>query len=416
MIPKRFIAAAAAVAAAALVSAGVAQPASAAAGGPAGPATGSIWAVQATVNPQAKAAGPTDTTLASVSASGPDEAWAVGTFENQQAINVPLAEHWNGTTWTRVHVTDPAPAQGATLSGVDDLSPDNAWAVGTRNGLTLIEHWNGTAWSVVPSPNPATGIPGDGDILTSISGTGPDDLWAAGDEVNEATMTITMLFEHWNGTKWSAVDTLTLSGDALAITAVSPGNVWAVGEAGEPVAAAAAHWNGTTWSAVPTDVNIAGAGQTQLAGISADGAGNVWASGYADNVNGNNFRVPYVLHWTGTKFVMTTVPNPHIHAGNVGGEGSLLEGIQVLSPTDAWVVGATFGLDGEVRTLTEKFDGSAWATVRSPDPASIGGVLIDNFLGSVASAGGGNLFAVGDRAAPKGQCCERTLAIATTHG
>jgi hypothetical protein len=415
MIPKRFIAAAA-VAAAALVSAGVTQPASAAAGGPAGPATGSIWTVERTVNPQATAAGPTDTTLAHVSASGPDEAWAVGTFENQQAVNEPLAEHWTGTTWTRVHVPDPAPGQGATLSGVDDLSPDNAWAVGSRDGLTLIEHWNGTAWSVVHSPNPATGIPGDGDMLTSISGTGPDDLWAAGDEVNEATMTITMLFEHWNGTKWSAVDTLTLGGDALAITAVSPGNVWAVGEAGEPVTAAAAHWNGTTWSSVPTGVNIPGAGQTQLTGISTDSAGDVQASGYADNVKGQNFRVPFVLQWTGTKFVMTKIPNPHTKAGNVGGEGSLLESIQVLSPTDAWVVGATFGLDGEVRTLTEQFNGSAWTTLDSPDPAKIGGILINNFLASVTSAGGGNLFAVGSRGSPKGQCCRRTLAIGTAQG
>jgi hypothetical protein len=410
MIPKRF--AAAAVAAAALVSAGVTQPASAAA---AGPAAGSIWKVEPTVNPQATAAGPTDTTLASVSASGPAEAWAVGTFMNQKALDQPLAEHRVGTRWTRVNVPEPA-GQEATLSGVDDLSPDNAWAVGTSDGLTLIEHWNGTAWSTVPSPNPATGIPGDGDMLTSISGTGPDDLWAAGDEVNEATMTITMLFEHWNGTKWSAVDTLTLSGDALAITAVSPGNVWAVGEAGEPVTAAAAHWNGTTWSSVPTGVNIPGAGQTQLSGISTDSASDVQASGYADNVKGQNFRVPFVLQWTGTKFVMTKIPNPHTKAGNVGGEGSLLESIQVLSPTDAWVVGATFGLDGEVRTLTEQFNGSAWTTVDSPDPSNIGGILINNFLASVTSAGGGNLFAVGSRGSPKGQCCRRTLAIATTHG
>jgi hypothetical protein len=379
---------------------------------PAAPGVGSIWTVQATVNPQAKAAGSTDTNLASVSASGPDEAWTVGTFENQQAMNLPLAEHWNGTTWTRVDV--PA-SGGGSLSGVDDLTPDNAWAVGSRNGLTLIEHWNGTAWSVVHSPNPATGIPGDGDMLTSISGTSPDDLWAAGNEVNEATMTITMLFEHWNGIKWSAVTT-TLPGDALSITAVSPGNVWAVGDAGLPVAAAAAHWNGTTWSSVPANVNIPGAGQTWLTGISTDSAGDVWASGYADNVKGQNFRVPYVLRWNGTEFVMTKVPNPSTKAGDVGGEGSLLESVAALSPTDAWIVGATFGLDGAVRTLTEQFNGTTWTTVDSPDPAKIGGILIDNFLASVTSAGGGNLFAVGVQAAPKGHCCERTLALGTAQG
>jgi hypothetical protein len=379
---------------------------------PASPGAGSIWTVQATVNPQATALNATNSTFASVSASGPDEAWAVGTFMNQKAINTPLAEHRVGTTWTRVAVPETA-GQGATLSGVDDLSPDNAWAVGTSNGLTLIEHWNGTTWSIVPSPDPASGTPGDGDMLTSISGTGPDDLWAAGWETNEATMRITMLFEHWNGTTWTAVTTPTPGGIALAITAISPGNVWAVGEAGLPAAAAAAHWNGTKWSSVPADVNIPGASQTQLTGVSADGAGDVWASGYGVDP-GHNFRVPYVLHWTGTKFVMTTVPNPSTKVGNVGGEGSLLNGIQVLSPTDAWIVGATFGLNGATRTLTEQFNGTTWTIAPSPDPGHLGG-MPRNYLQSVASAGGSNLFAVGQRET-MGQCCNRTLAIATTQG
>jgi hypothetical protein len=380
----------------------------------AAPAT-PIWTVEPTVNPQATAPNATNSTLASVSASSPAEAWAVGTFSNQQAIDVPLAEHRVGSTWTRVTVPEPA-GQGATLSGVDDLSPDDAWAVGSHNGLTLIEHWNGTAWSIVPSPNPATGIPGDGDDLTSISGTGPNDLWAAGSDTNEATMTITMLFEHWNGTKWTAVTTPTPGGVALAITAISPGNVWAVGEAGLPTAGAAAHWNGKTWSAVPTPglTGLSRSGQNQLTGVSADGAGDVWASGYADDP-GHNFRVPYVLHWTGTKFVVTMVPNPSTKAGNVGGEGSLLNDIQVLSPTDAWVVGATFGLNGARRTLTEQFNGTVWTVVHSPDPGHLTGAPPANYLQAVASAGGSNLFAVGVRETT-GECCNRTLAIGTAQG
>jgi hypothetical protein len=413
MIPKRF--AAAAVAAAALVSAGVTQPASAAAAGPAGPAAGSIWKAEPTVNPQATAPNPTNSTLASVSASGPAEAWAVGTFMNQKALDQPLAEHQAGTRWTRVTVPEPA-GQEATLSGVDDLSPDNAWAVGTSGGLTLIEHWNGTAWSIVPSPNPATGIPGDGDMLTSISGTGSDNLWGAGWDTNEATGRISMLFEHWNGTKWTAVTTPTPGGVALAITAISKDDVWAVGDAGLPTTGAAAHWNGTTWSAVPTPrlTGLSRSGQNRLTGVSADGAADVQASGYADDP-GHNFRVPYVLNWTGTKFVMTKIPNPRTKAGNVGGEGSLLNGIQVLSPTDAWVVGATFGRNGARHTLTEQVNGTTWSVAPSPDPGHLTGGPPANYLQSVTSAGGSNLFAVGVRETT-GQCCDRTLAISTAQG
>jgi hypothetical protein len=125
MIPRRFIAAAA-VAAASLVSAGVTRPAFAAAGGPkttfgaphaqaastavgaGGAATGSIWKVEATVNPQGTAPDPTNSTLASVSATGPGEAWAAGTFADQQALDHPQAEHRSGNTWTRVPVPQPA--------------------------------------------------------------------------------------------------------------------------------------------------------------------------------------------------------------------------------------------------------------------------------------------------------------------
>jgi hypothetical protein len=389
--------------------------------GPAGAATGSIWTVQPTANPQAKAPIPTDSTFASVSASGPGEAWAVGTFLNTKGLDQPLVEHRNATSWSRVPVPEPA-GQQAVLSGVDDLSPGNAWAVGTSfsggvganaAGLTLIEHWNGTRWSIVPSPNPVT-APGDSDVLTSITGTGPDDLWAAGWDNNDATDTLSLLFEHWNGTKWTAAASPTPLGSAQlanGITAISPDNVWAVG-LDETLNSKnlAAHWNGTAWSIVPTpDITHAGDVQDLLTGVSSDTAGDVWASGYAHNIhNQNSHHEPFVLHWTGTKWVLTKVPN-------LGTEGSLLNGIQVLSPTDTWAAGQTQESNGAILTLTEQFNGTTWTVVPSPDPGAIGGTLKDNGLDSIASAGGSNLLAVGSRAT-KGQSVNRTLAIATSQG
>jgi hypothetical protein len=339
---------------------------------------------------------------------------------DQKALDHPLAEHRSGSTWTRVPVPQPA-GQQALLNAVDDLSPGNAWAVGTSfsggvgaspGGLTLIEHWNGTRWSIVPSPNPATGIPGDTDVLTAISGTGPGNLWAAGWDSNETSNTISLLFEHWNGSTWTAATSPTplMSAQfATAITAISPGNVWAVGtDETDGSKSLSAHWNGTAWSIVPTpNLTHAGNAQNMLTGVSADGAGNVWASGLADNVNGRNLRVPYVLHWTGAKWVMTKVPN-------LGTEGSRLNGIQVLSPTDAWAVGQTQESNGAILTLTEQYNGSAWTIVPSPDPGSLAN-LSDNSLDAVATAGAGNLFAVGVRETP-GQAVLRTLALATTQG
>jgi hypothetical protein len=392
---------------------------------PASASTGSIWQVETTVNPHATAMFPTDSTFASVSASGPDEAWAVGTFTNSQAVNKPLAEHWNGSTWTMETVPLPAGQTSATLSGVDDLSSTNAWAVGTINSsqsLTLIEHWNGTSWSVVASPNPVTGTPGDGDGLTAIAGTGPNDLWAAGTDVTEVASgggEIQLLFEHWNGTTWTAVASPAGDGGgvASAITAVNPDDFWTVGSfEGGGSNDLAAHWNGTKWSimSVPNITTPTTGGLNHLTGVSADGPDDVWASGYAADTSNSNFNVPGLLHWNGTTWTAAKVPN-------LGGEGSLLFSDQVLSSSDAWAVGQTQASNGKVTTLTEQFNGTRWSIVTSPDPSvkhpgGIGQVVGQNTLESVGSAGHGNLFAVGQQRAPEGQCCERTLAISTTQG
>jgi hypothetical protein len=89
--------------------------------GPADAVTGSIWTVESTPNPQATQL--TNSVFESVSASGPDEAWAVGSFSDQSALDHPLLEHWNGSTWTLTDAPQPA-GQQAVLSGVDDLAPE----------------------------------------------------------------------------------------------------------------------------------------------------------------------------------------------------------------------------------------------------------------------------------------------------
>jgi hypothetical protein len=71
----------------------------------AGAATSSIWSVETTVTPKPMQVN--NSFFAGVSASGPDEAWAVGTYEDENTNDHPLVEHWNGSTWTRV--TAPLP-------------------------------------------------------------------------------------------------------------------------------------------------------------------------------------------------------------------------------------------------------------------------------------------------------------------
>ncbi|HXW34371.1 MAG TPA: hypothetical protein VEJ87_07305 [Acidimicrobiales bacterium] len=396
-------------------AAGAAQTASPSPTGTTPDAVSSIWSVETTVNQQPKQVN--NSFFDGVSASGPDEAWAVGIYGDENALDHPLAEHWNGSAWSLAQVPQPT-GQQATFGAVADLGPDDTWAVGTSfsggagttpGGSTLIEQWNGTRWAIVPSPNAVPVLNGNSNTLDAIAATGPDDIWAAGWYLNNDADLLTMLVEHWNGTSWSLV-TSPIAEDAVvtSLTAISSDDVWAVGSFADD-GNMSAHWNGRKWVLVATP-NVTSAGtvaQNELTAVSSDSAHDVWASGYVFNVNDKNFAEPFVLHWNGSRWSLTMTPN-------IGSEGSRLRGINVASATDVWAVGQEQQDNGSILTLTEQYDGSTWKIFSSPDPG-MNGTLVDNSLSAVDGAGGGNLFAVGADEM-NGQCCLRTLAIGTSQG
>jgi len=155
-----------------------------------------------------------DERLLGVSASGPNDAWAVGNTNSiSAASHDTLAAHWDGTAWTITPT--PAAASGgrlASLHDVADLGPASAWAVGQgKDARPLAEHWDGTAWSVVPVPVPAvpSGTGFANAALSKISAVSATDIWAVGTTtaiqgVNVVRFTLAM---HYNGTAWSIVKT-----------------------------------------------------------------------------------------------------------------------------------------------------------------------------------------------------------------
>jgi hypothetical protein len=58
---------------------------------------------------------------------------------------------------------------------------------------------------------------------------------------------------------------------------------------------------------------------------------------------------------------------PIVTSPNVGAGNNTLLGVAALSPTDAWAVGHTSEPDGTPRTLIERWDGSSWVVVPSPN-------------------------------------------------
>jgi shikimate kinase len=116
---------------------------------------GSAWSVVPTLSPG------TNSTLSSVSCVSAAACVAVGSYTNSKGVTRTLIESWNGTSWSQV----PAPAPGGTdyLDGVSCVSAAACVTVGYYFTSSkdvyrpLAESWNGSSWSVVPSPSPHPG-------------------------------------------------------------------------------------------------------------------------------------------------------------------------------------------------------------------------------------------------------------------
>jgi hypothetical protein len=244
-----------------------------------------------------------------VSASAANDAWAVGFAQEGGQVDETLTEHWNGTSWS-VNSSGAVAADDERLNGVVDLGPDNAWAVGGRG---IVQHWNGSAWSTVSVPEPN---PGDtfGNNLTAMTAVSASDIWAVGEFTN-ASFTDSAYAEHYNGSTWSVfiLPQPNVSGPSSpvlhGVTAVSSGNVWAVGEneevPGLGITTLIEHWNGTAWSIVPSPTPGAYPG---LNAVAARGAGDVYAVGFnMPSVNGG-VQQGMMLRWNGSSWSADSDP------------------------------------------------------------------------------------------------------------
>ena len=67
---------------------------------------------------------------------------------------MPVVEHWDGTSWSRVSSPDPNPSTSRNLRGTAAISASDIWAAGTVG----IENWNGTSWSLVSATPGGVGV------------------------------------------------------------------------------------------------------------------------------------------------------------------------------------------------------------------------------------------------------------------
>jgi hypothetical protein len=284
------------------------------------------WSVVPTPN-----AGPNFNTLFGVAASG-KRAWAVGVTLDARYRNRALVEAWNGAKWSIVKVPQPG-SQRDILFAASATSARDVWAVGDREGSagvfrTLVEHYNGRRWRVVPSPDPGS----TGDNLYGVSAVSPGDVWAVGEQ-SGAVAPDHGLIEHWNGHRWSVVRSPRAGSASVLLDSVSATahGAWAVGET-----------DGAVSGARPLAVRIrrgearisplppAGSIFTSLFGVTVDGS-TVWADGTFMDAAGNEHTL-MLRHTRGWHVV--NVPNPGSGDNIFGGIARTSAGLLAVGAYD----------------------------------------------------------------------------------
>ena len=173
-----------------------------------------------------------------------------------------------------------------------------------------------------------------------------------------------------------------------AVSAVSPGDVWAVGNFLPDTAASnpdatlslAAHFDGNRWTSTPTP-NI-GPDYDTLFGVAAV-PGRAWAVGVA--LDGEYRAHSLIEAWDGKAWHVTPTPK-------LATTRDILFSAHAVSADDVWAVGEQQDHAGRFGTLVEHWDGHRWAVVPAPNPGATG-----NHLTSVAAGGHDDVWAVGQR-------------------
>jgi hypothetical protein len=283
-----------------------------------------------------------------------------------------LVELWNGKKWSigADAVITGAPT-GAFLFGVACTSTTFCFAVGQRSvsgsvGTTVLaERWNGHSWAIVTTPKVANARYLR---LDAVSCTSTQRCDAVGYYLppNAGPVPLT---EHRNGNAWTVVPSATTGelgeGDLLvSVSCASPSNCIAAGEyelggVGRP-ATFVERWTGKSWKIIKSADPARS--YSALEGVSCKSATSCIAVGhYQKPRNRFDFGPTLTLaeRWNGTKWTIVSSPNP-------GANVSDLAAVSCWGTTHCFAVGAQTA--STTQTLTERWNGTTWTVVASPNP------------------------------------------------
>jgi hypothetical protein len=354
----------------------------------------------------------------SVSAYSASDVWIAG-----ESNALPTLYHWDGTAWSTLTVPDPGGTERG-FHAVRAVGPNDAWVIGHYQSgsgpyLSVAMRCNPSGCTIVPSQNPDPNY----DFLAAITSTSPNDVWAVGLQGTGVPQT---LAEHYydscitpSPTPTSLTGTVTrtptvtatstpltssttpthtptrtntpsatptvcglgwynisipspgtLYNELIAVTAIAPDDIWAVGyqtsTPGVP-ASLTMHWDGSTWNVVPSP---SPSNFVVLQGVAGVASNDVWADGYSESQS-------LVMHWDGSHWTVVTAPSP--------ASPTTLQRMSALASDDVWAVG-----DADGQTLVIHWNGIQWNVVPSLSVPNV-----NNYLYAVEAISDDDIWAVG---------------------
>ena len=314
-----------------------------------------------------------------VAASGPTNAWAVGSAPTMTADTGVVMATTDGSHWSPQTI----PAVGP-LTGVSFVSTTHGWAVGFSNavginaGAVLTTVDGGTTWTSQSVP---AGVGG----LTSVSFFDASHGWAAGSATSGLTTQSAIIGTNDGGVHW-AVETVPAGSFLHAITFRDSTHGWAggLGTTGGQVIATSD--GGATWVAQTLPAGIPNVSGVAFGTLTAG-----WIVG--TNFGGPGFPGSFIAATVdgGTTWTLQSAPPTN----------TLLYGVAAMSPSKAWAVGGGSCLYPSVVATSN--GGALWSEELNAAP-----VLMN--LRAVTSVDTTHAWAVGT------DSCQSGAIVRTTDG
>ncbi|HEV7900221.1 MAG TPA: alkaline phosphatase family protein [Planosporangium sp.] len=224
-------------------------------------------------------------------------------------------------------------------------------------------------WTVQAAPKLGTAD----NTFGAVSAVSPTDVWAVGNFLPDTAAanpdaTLTMA-AHFDGSRWTSTPTPNTGPNYNTLFGVAavPGKAWAVGvslDGGYNAHSLIEAWDGSAWHVAATP--RLDTSRDILSAVTAVSGNDVWAVGERQDRRTGRFA-SLVEHWDGQHWSVVASPDP-------GATGNHLYGVAAAGPRDVWAVGQRNGTASD-EPLVEHWDGRRWSVVSVPTAGTTGAVL-----------------------------------------